>query len=136
MTRILLAAALALLPARAPAQEARLIVELNKLEAAEGTCQAFFLFRNGTGRTLQAFELSLAVLDSAGIIDRLLSIDAAPVPLDRTTLRLFEIPGMACTDISEIILHEVPSCAAQDGEPLDCFAVIELVSRADARLVK
>ena len=136
MRRIAFAVALALLPAGAQGQERRLVVELNKLEPAEGTCQAFFLFRNGTGRTLQAFELSLAVLDSDGVIDRLLSIDAAPVPLDRTTLRLFEIPGMACDEISEIILHEVPSCAAQDDEPLDCFSILELVSRADARLVK
>lgn len=121
----------------AEAQPQRLTVELNKLETAEsGACQAYFLFRNGTGQTLEAFELSLAILDEQGVIDRLLSIDAAPVPAQRTTLRLFEIPGIGCDRISEVILHDVPACAAPGDEPVDCFAMMDLVSRADARLIK
>ena len=83
----------------------KLTVELNKFEENEsGGCQAFFLFRNKTGLTLEGFEMSLAVLDTSGIIDRLLTIDAAPLPANRTTLKLFEIPEMSCTKISEILL--------------------------------
>ena len=121
----------------ASAQGDRLTVELNKLEPGEaGGCQAYFLFRNATGQTLEALELSLAVLDSEGVIDRLLSIDAAPVPQDRTTLRLFEIPEIGCENISEIILHDVPACSAQGQEVMDCFAAMALVSRAGVRLIK
>lgn len=112
-------------------------VELNKLEDSEGNnCRAYFLFRNQTDDTYEGFELSLAVLDSGGVIDRLLTIDAAPVPAQRTTLKLFEIPESACTDISEVLLHEMTSCRPQNGEETDCFDLLELSSRASARLVK
>ena len=47
--------------------------------------------------------MSLAILDGNGVIDRLLSIDAAPLPADRTTLKLFEIPGLACANISQVL---------------------------------
>lgn len=114
-----------------------LTVEINKFEANDtGGCRAFFLFRNETGLTFEGFEMSLAIFDATGIIDRLLSIDAAPLPAARTTLKLFEIPDIACTDISEVLLHEIPSCKPQNEDERDCFAMLELSSRTSATLVK
>jgi hypothetical protein len=80
--------------------------------------------------------MSLAILNSNGIIDRLLSIDAAPISAARTTLKLFEIPEIACGDISEILLHELASCKPQNADEMDCFPVLDLVSRTAAKLVK
>lgn len=112
-------------------------VELNKIEASEtGGCQAFFLFKNETKNTFDGFELSLAVLDTAGVIDRLLTIDAAPVPAQRTTLKLFEIPEIECNGISQILLHDMTSCRQQNSEEMDCFPILTLNSRASAQLVK
>ena len=154
---VLLAAALSLLPCAAAAQAVAtdgaqagemasgqageqaggLTVELNKFEEIEGSgCRAYFLFRNRTGTTYEGFEMSLAILDADGVIDRLLSIDAAPLPVARTTLKLFEIPDLACSDISEILLHEMTSCRPQNAEETDCFPLVTLASKTPARLVK
>lgn len=134
------AALLALGASAAAAQGGRLGVELNKLEDGEaGACRAFFLFRNEAGVGLEGFEMSLAILDGGGVIDRLLTIDAAPVPAGRTTLRLFDIPETACAEVSQIILHDVPVCEAEGpegAEPPDCYAMMDLASRADAALVR
>jgi hypothetical protein len=135
--RAALVAALLCAAQIAAAQDGRLTVELNKLEDGEnGGCQAFFLFRNQTEFTLEAFEMSLAVLDPNGVIDRLLTIDAAPLPASRTTLKLFEIPDLGCDDISEILLHEIAACRPQNAEEIDCFDLFDLASRACAALVK
>jgi hypothetical protein len=121
----------------AAAQDDALTVELNKFEENEtGECRAFFLFRNRTGKTFEGFEMSLAILDARGVIDRLLTIDAAPLPVAPTTLKLFEIPETACSNISEILLHEIGSCRPQNEDEMDCFPVIELVSRTSAPLVR
>lgn len=122
----------------AQAQESGLTVELNKFEEIEegGGCRAYFLFRNGTDNSFDGFEMSLAILDGNGVIDRLLSIDAAPLPVQRTTLKLFEIPEIACTDISEILLHELTSCRPQNAEEMDCFPILGLSSKTSAKLVK
>jgi hypothetical protein len=120
------------------AQDGRLTVELNKFEdGADGAgCRAFFLFRNDSGAGFEEFEMSLAILDPQGVIDRLLTIDAAPLPADRTTLKLFEIPQTACADISEVLLHDVSRCKPQNAPETDCFALMDLASRTAAPLVK
>ncbi|MEM9247616.1 MAG: hypothetical protein AAGB05_02855 [Pseudomonadota bacterium] len=134
------ALALGLTPAfaqdTATALEGPLVVELNKLEEGEGACRAFFLFRNETGRSFEGFEMSLALLDTSGVIDQLLTVDAAPLPVARTTLKLFEFPQVSCGEIAELLLHEVGACRPQNGDELDCFAFMELGSRAGAGLVK
>ena len=120
-----------------PAMAEGLTVELNKFEEIEtGGCRAYFLFRNQTENSFEGFEMSLAILDSQGVIDRLLSIDAAPLPVSRTTLKLFEVPEIACENISEILLHDLTSCRPQNGEEMDCFPILTLQSRADVALVK
>ena len=132
---ILLALLLAAAPLTAQAQDNRITVELNKLEASDdGACRAFFLFRNSTRATYEAFELSIAVLDTDGVIDRLLSIDAAPLPVQRTTLKLFEIPEIGCESLSELIVHDIPACKAENAEPADCYGLVDWVSRTDVRL--
>lgn len=119
------------------AEDGKLTVELNKFEDTEaGNCRAFFLFRNGTGKTLEEFEMSLAILNTSGVIDRLLTVDAAPLPVARTTLKLFEIPSTECDAISEVLLHAIDACRPQNEEPLDCFPIVDLVSRTSADLVK
>lgn len=131
--------ACAALPGRAGtgADTGTLTVELNKFEQIDGGgCRAFFLFRNRTGKSLDGFEMSLAILDGQGVIDRLLSIDAAPLPVARTTLKLFEIPDIACADISEILLHELTSCKPQNEDEMDCFPILGLNSKTSAALVK
>lgn len=128
---------LALGPSPAHAEAERLMIELNKAEEIdEGGCRAFFLFRNRTGKSFAGFEMSLAILDSGGVIDRLLSIDASPLPVQRTTLKLFEIPEISCANISEILLHDVTSCQPQNEGEIDCFPILDLGSRSAIQLVK
>jgi hypothetical protein len=135
--RFLAALILTATPFAVFAQDAGLTVELNKTEASEsGGCSAFFLFRNETENSFEGFEMSLAILDTQGVIDRLLSIDAAPLPVSRTTLKLFEIPEIACDNISEILLHDLTSCRPQNGDEMDCFPILTLRSKANAALVK
>ena len=119
------------------ADTGKLSIEVNKFEEIEGGgCRAFFLFQNGTATSFEGFEMSLAIFDKAGVIDRLLSIDAAPLPVARTTLKLFEIPQIACANIGQILLHDVPVCKPQNAENTDCYPLITLNSRTSAPLVK
>lgn len=80
--------------------------------------------------------MSLAILDSNGVIDRLLSIDAAPLPVRRTVLKLFEIPGLGCEEISEVLLHDMTACRPQNSDPIDCFPILALESKTAAALAK
>lgn len=135
MRHFLLSFTFLCMPCLAAAQDTGITVELNKLEASDtAACRAFFLFRNSTETTFEAFELSIAVLDTQGVIDRLLTIDAAPLPVQRTTLKLFEIPEIGCDQLSELIVHDIPACKPENAEPVDCYGLVDWVSRTDVRL--
>jgi hypothetical protein len=54
----------------------------------------------------------------------------------RTTLKLFEIPEIACSAISEVLLHEVSACRPQNEPEMDCFPILSLDSKTSAKLVK
>lgn len=132
---LFLTTCLAAMPAFA--QENSLTVELNKFEDTDaGHCSVFFLFRNATGKSLEEFEMSLAILDNSGVIDRLLTVDAAPLPIARTTLKLFEIPNTNCAEISQVLLHAIDACRPQNEDQMDCFPILRLVSKTTAELVK
>lgn len=132
-----LAAALSLGTTVSAQDPSSLTVELNKFEDIDGGgCRAFFLFKNDTGKAFEGFEMSLAILDGNGVIDRLLAIDASPLPVARTTLKLFEIPETTCADISEVLLHDVTSCQPQNEAATDCFPFLALSSKTSAALVK
>ena len=113
----------------------KLTVELNKFEEIDGGgCRAFFLFHNDTGKSFEGFEMSLAIFNKDGVIDRLLSIDASPLPVARTTLKLFEIPQISCANISEVLLHDVPACKPQNEANTDCYPLLDLKSKTSAPL--
>jgi hypothetical protein len=132
-----IAAATLLTGLAANAQTGKLTIEINKFEEIEGGgCRAFFLFQNSTPTSFEGFEMSLAIFNKAGVIDRLLSIDAAPLPVARTMLKLFEVPQIACTDIGQVLLHDVPVCKPQNAEATDCYPLIALSSKTSAPLVK
>ena len=119
------------------AEVGKLGIEINKFEEITGGgCRAYFLFQNNTPTSFEGFEMSMAIFDKEGVIDRLLSIDAAPLPVARTTLKLFEIPQIACANIGQILLHDVPVCKPQNAENTDCYPLITLTSRTSAPLVK
>jgi len=132
-----IAAATLLTGQSALAETGKLTIEINKFEEIEGGgCRAFFLFQNGTPTSFEGFEMSLAIFNKQGVIDRLLSIDAAPLPVARTMLKLFEVPQIACADIGQILLHDVPVCKPQNAENTDCYPLIDLSSKTSAPLVK
>ena len=123
--------------AETPTPGGKLTVELNKFEEISGGgCRAYFLFRNDTGASFEGFQMSLAVINKDGVIDRLLSIDASPLPVARTTLKLFEIPQIACANIGQVLLHDIPVCKPQNGSQTDCFPLIDLKSRTPAPLIE
>lgn len=122
---------------QAIAETGKLTIEINKFEEiAGGGCRAFFLFQNGTPTSFEGFEMSLAIFNKQGVIDRLLSIDAAPLPVARTMLKLFEVPQIACADIGQVLLHDVPVCKPQNAESVDCYPLLDLSSKTPAPLVK
>lgn len=111
-------------------------VELNKLEPQDGACRAYLVFENQTASNFSGLTLDLVMFDGEGVIAKRLAVDAAPLPADKTSVKLFDIDGLECANVNRILINDVLDCQDESGEISNCVAQIEPASRADAALVK
>jgi hypothetical protein len=120
----------------ASAQEIKL--ELNKLEPQpeSNACRAYLVFDNSAGPAIEALQLDLILFDQDGVIARRLAVDTAPLRAAKTTVKLFDIPDLACTDIRRILINEVLECRDAEGPHTDCIERLTLSTRAETALVK
>ena len=131
-----LLAILFLAVAPAVAQQGLVKVELNKLEPGDAACQAFLLIENTTPTSFESLTLDLVMFDPDGIISRRLAVEMAPVRSGKTSVKVFNIEGLACTGVSRILVNDVLSCNADGTARKDCLDVIETASRGSVELIK
>jgi hypothetical protein len=115
---------------------ATLGVELNKLEPQDGACRAYLVFQNQTQNSFSGLTLDLVMFDQEGVIAKRLAVNAAPLPADKTSVKLFDIEGLACDNIGRILINDALDCQGESGEISDCVALIDPSSRSQAPLVK
>ena len=117
--------------------EASLPIELNKLEQRENdACRAYMVFQNKLGEPIAALRLDLILFRTDGIIETRLALDAGRMPAEKTVVKLFDIPGLSCADIGQMLLNSVLQCQTAAGDRDDCISLVETSSRASASLKK
>jgi hypothetical protein len=111
-------------------------VELNKLEPQDGACRAYLVFENQTGQSFSGLSLDLVMFDQEGIIAKRLAVNAAPLPAAKTSVKLFDIDGLACADIGRILINDAIDCADENGDVPNCVTLIEPSARGDVAFEK
>lgn len=126
----------AIAPAPTQAQGTGISIELNKLEEQPNACRVYMLFENPGQTEFAEFQLDLVLFDTNGVIARRLSLDAAPLRAEKTSVKLFDIDGLACPRIGRILLNDMLACADGAAQRTDCLKLIKPSSRVDAKFVK
>jgi hypothetical protein len=130
------ATVVALLPFAVPAQEGRIALELNKLEPASEACRSYVVLQNRTGTAFQTLKLDLVMFDVEGVVAKRLALETAPLPADKTSLKVFDIGGMACEQVGRILLNDVLECAGAEGPQQGCLGLIDVSARGELSLIK
>lgn len=109
----------------------RLSLELNKLEDTDDACRAYLVLDNGMAEAVDSLRLQLVLFDPDGVITRRLAVQAGPVGAGKTSVRIFDVSGQQCGEISRVLLNDIAECEGPDGEIADCAERLDLSSRAD-----
>ncbi|MEM9765467.1 MAG: Tat pathway signal sequence domain protein [Pseudomonadota bacterium] len=115
--------------------EPRIGVELNKLEAEGGSCQAYLVLENGTEDAFDRLVLDLVMFDPDGIIARRLAVDLAPLAAGKLAVKVFSVPDLACASIGRVLVNGVLGCEAGGASHEDCLSLVETTSRVDVDLI-
>ena len=130
-------AALLLLVASGPASAAEdMYVELNKVESTNNACRAFLIFDNPSDITYPTYTLDVYVLDNKAVIARRLLVEAGPLRSNKTTIKIFDVPGANCASIGQFVLNSVIGCETLRGKIDGCTEAITLSSRASIDLAQ
>jgi hypothetical protein len=111
-------------------------VELNKLEPQDNACRAYLVFENQTAQSFSGLTLDLVMFDQEGVISKRLAVNAAPLPADKTSVKLFDIEDVACTDIGRILINDALDCQNTSGTVQDCVTLIKPSSRGEVAFNK
>ncbi|WP_343713992.1 Tat pathway signal sequence domain protein [Inquilinus sp.] len=110
-------------------------LELNTLEPRGQNCAVNMVFGTGDD-AYQSFKLDLVFFGTDGAIRKRLAVDAAPLRARKTSVKAFEISGLACDAIGSVLVNDVLDCRTEAGAVADCIDRVETKSRLPVALMR
>ena len=108
----------------------RLSVELNRIDPLDGACRLTFLAENTLGTDLDGLALETVLIDRDGRVERLTLFDFGALPDGVPRVRQFDIPGLDCAGLGQVLVNGVADCSHAAGcDPL------HLLSRTDVEVI-
>ncbi|WP_210528703.1 hypothetical protein [Rubellimicrobium arenae] len=112
-----------------------LSVELNDAAPTEGGCRLTFLAENGLGTDLASLSLETVVLSTAGQVEQVTLFDFGDLPAGRPRVRQFDLAGLACDAIGQVLINGVTTCDGAGADPATCISGLALSSRNRIELI-
>jgi hypothetical protein len=113
-------------------------VELNRADPVPNGCRLSFVIRNRTPHAFASLQWDLVFFDRDDLIAGRTAAEAAPLPKGKTSMKQYDIPGLACERLRRVLLNDVMRCDTAGGGnvPLDCLRLMVLSSRAGIQFFK
>lgn len=118
------------------AEDGKVGVELNKTEDQAGGCRLYFVLDNGIPAAFDIYKLDLVMFGTDGVIARRLAVEVGPLRPTKTSVKLFDVAGLACTGIGSVLVNDVLSCKSGADEQANCIDKVSVASRAKITLTK
>lgn len=119
----------------AAATPAAVALELNKLESTEKGCRAVLVIQNQSDTTYQTLKLELVMFEG-GVFTRRIAVDLAPIRAQKRSVKLFELDGIACDKITELLINDVMDCKTDAGAVDTCLQRLSVSSLTNTKLSK
>ncbi|MBS7792345.1 Tat pathway signal protein [Roseococcus sp. SDR] len=108
--------------------------ELNRLEPRDNAaCRVWFVLHNSGAEAVDPVRLDLVIFGRDGVVGRRIAVDVGPLPGGRTQARIFDLAGLACEGIGQVLLNDLLACGgAEPAQRNACLDRLTLASRVAA----
>ena len=124
---LLIAASLAGTPLHAG--EVSLSLELNAVTEQDSGCRVTFVATNGLAADLSALVVEAVIFTPEGLVDRLALLDFQSLPQTRLRVRQFDLPGLTCGRIGQVLINAVGTCTGDGLAQEACAQALSVTSR-------
>lgn len=127
-----------ILPGHATAEAAdspHVAIELNAVDAVEGSCRLSFLIQNGHDADITQAVYEAVLFDTDGRVALLTLFDFGTLPAGRPRVRQFVVPGQDCAELGRLLINGAETCAGA-GVPVGaCTTGLRLRSRTNLEVL-
>lgn len=109
-----------------------LALTLNTLQPTEaGGCRLTFVIRNGLGSDIESLVTEAVLFDAGGRVATLTLFDFGSLPEGRPRVRQFDLAGLGCDGIGEVLVNGIGTCEGAGLTPAACLDGLRLSSETD-----
>ncbi|WP_417668892.1 hypothetical protein [Roseibium sp.] len=126
-------------PHMVQASETALSLELNRAAATERGCMLTFVAGNKTGHAISGVAYEFVLFNTEGLVDKMTAFDFGAMPKQKTVVRQFELTGLKCPEIGQILVNGAARCDLVDPQPGSegtCIGALAPTSRTDITFIK
>ena len=126
---LMMAASLAGAPLHAEAPS--LMLELNAVAEQDSGCRVIFVATNELAADISALVVEAVIFTPEGLVDRLALLDFQTLPQTRPRVRQFDLPGLVCDRIGQVLINAVGTCTGAGLAPAACADAMTVSSRIE-----
>ena len=105
-------------------------LQLNKTENAGDACRITMVVDNSKGSALKTYKVDLFAFDTEGVAQKRVAVELGPIASHKTTVKIFDFPGIACNKVGRVLLNDVLACDGGDAAREACLERTETESKA------
>ncbi|KKC32454.1 hypothetical protein [Devosia psychrophila] len=106
-------------------------LELNALQSTETGCRVSFLATNQLGGQLDRAAVELALFDTGGAIDRIVTLDFKNLSNGKTKVLQFQLTGLQCDSLGRVLVNDISACEGEITPPTICLDALKTSTRLD-----
>jgi hypothetical protein len=112
------------------AQEKTISIELNDAVNIDSGCRLVFVAVNKSGLVLDKTSYDVVTFDAAGKVGKSLSFQFGRLPVGKTKVVQFDLPGQACETITRLLVNEIAECTVEGKASQICIDALTTSTRA------
>lgn len=109
-------------------------VELNALAGSQKGCLFTFLAVNGFAQDISKVSFEFVIFNDKGTVERLALLDFRELPAGKSKVRQFDVPGVKCETVKNLLINDAPVCEGTGLEKGRCMDGIVTRTKAAAGL--
>ena len=115
----------------AAAQDAGgIALDLNRLDPADNACRLTFVADNALA-PLSALALETVLFNQAGRVAALTLFDFGDLPEGSRRVRQFDVAGLACDDVAQVLVNGVASCTGDGVDTTICAQSLDITGSVE-----
>jgi hypothetical protein len=113
------------------AQDKAIAIELNDAVNIENACRLVFVAMNQSGLVLEKTSYDVVTFDGSGKVGRSLTFQFGRLPVGKTKVVQFDLPGQPCDGISRLLVNEVAECVVDGKASEVCIDTLKTTTRTN-----